>query len=244
MSYPHVCALVLAAGKGTRMRSFLPKALVPLAGRGLTRRMLDALQGAGVSDTIVVVGHRADEVRASLGDACRYALQEQQLGMAHAVAAAREAVGEAAHVMVVVGDSPLLRSESVVALLEHHLSTGAACTFLTATFPEPVPPYARVIRDEAGRLLRCVEERDASEEERAVRELLTSHYVFEARALWSHLDGVPTHPVTGERYLTDIVPLLLEAGERVEVVDIEDHGELVGLNTPEDVAWAEARLHG
>ncbi len=244
MSYPQVCALVLAAGKGTRMRSPLPKALVPLAGRGLTRRMLDALEGAGVTDNIVVVGHRAAEVRAALGDACRYAIQQQQLGMAHAVASAREEVGEARHVMVVVGDSPLLRSASVVALLEHHLKTGAACTFLTASFPEPVPPYARVIRDEQGRLLRCVEERDATVAEKAVRELLTSHYVFEARALWPYLDQVPAHPVTGEHYLTDIVPLLLEARERVEVVDIEDHGELVGLNTPEELAWAEARLRG
>jgi len=239
---PSVVGVVLAAGKGTRMRSPLPKVLVPLAGRALVRHVLDALGEAGVADRVVVVGHRAEEVRAALGPGYRYALQPDPRGMAHAVACAREAVGDAEHVVVTVGDAPLLRATTLRRMLEHHLRTGADCTFLSATFPEPLPPYARVIRDARGRVVHCVEERDATPDQRAIRELLTSQYAFRASALWTHLDEVTPHPVTGERYLTNILPRMLGAGRRVEAVRVDDPAELVGPNTLEEVAWAEKVL--
>jgi len=237
-----VCAVVLAAGKGTRMRSPEPKVLVPVAGRPLVGHLLGALEGAGVRDVVVVIGHRADEVRAALGPRYRYALQSEQRGMAHAVACAREAVGDAEQVVVTVGDAPLLRAATFARMLDHHGRTDAACTFLTSVYPEPLPPYARVIRDPSGRVVHCVEERSATPEQRQVRELLTSQYVFQAEALWAHLGGVAPHPDTGELYLTDIVPLLIAAGRRVEAVVVDDHTELTGPNTLEEVAWAEARL--
>ncbi|MBW2258659.1 MAG: bifunctional UDP-N-acetylglucosamine diphosphorylase/glucosamine-1-phosphate N-acetyltransferase GlmU, partial [Deltaproteobacteria bacterium] len=157
--------------------------------------------------------------------------------MAHAVACARAAVGDAEQVVVTVGDAPLLRPATLHRMLDHHLHTGADCTFLCAVFPEPLPPYARVVRDADGRVVHCVEERDATAEQRAIRELLTSQYVFAASALWAHLDEVTPHPVTGERYLTDIVPRLLAAGLQVEAVRVEDPTELTGPNTLEEVAW-------
>jgi bifunctional N-acetylglucosamine-1-phosphate-uridyltransferase/glucosamine-1-phosphate-acetyltransferase GlmU-like protein len=122
-----------------------------------------------------------------------------------------------------------------------HRDSGAACTFFTATY-DPPPPYARVIRDEGGAVLYCVEERDCDPAQRRVRELLTSHYVFAADALWAHLASVPVHPHTGERYLTDITRTFHEHGLPMEAVPIADAAELTGLNTLDDVAMAERWL--
>lgn len=234
-------AVLLAAGKGTRMRSPLPKPLVPLAGRALVLRLLDAVEGAGVGRPIAVVGHGADQVRAALPPRVETALQEVRDGTASAVACAEAAAAGAPEVFVLVGDSPLLRADSLQALAAHHRSTGAACSFLTATFPVSYP-YARVIRAADGSVLACIEERDCTPEQAELRELLTSHYLFDAAALWRALPTVPRHPETGERYLTDVIAAIREDGGRVEALAIEDWQELVGLNTPEEVAWAEGVL--
>ncbi len=237
-----IAALILAAGRGTRMKSPLPKVLVPVAGRAIAQRLADTLQAAGVSRLCFVVGHRADEVQDALGDGYDYVLQEQQQGMAHAVEMARETLeGQADHVLVTVGDSPLLQPETIRGLVARHLDTGAACTFFTATY-EPPPPYARVIRDADGRVVYCVEERDCTPEQAQVRELLTSHYVFRGSALWEHLESVPVHPVTGERYLTDITRSFARHGLSMEAVPVSDAAELTGLNTLDDVAMAEGWL--
>jgi len=233
-------AVLLAAGKGTRMRSHLPKPLVPLAGRGLTLRLLDAVVAAGIEHPVVVVGHGAEQVRAALPAGTTTAFQAVRDGTASAVDAAREAVADAEHVFVLVGDSPLLQPERLRALYAHHRATSAACTFLTATFPVSYP-YARVMRAPHGEVVACIEERDCTPEQAAIRELLTSHYVFEAEALWSALARVAPHPETGERYLTDVIELIGFEGA-VEALVIDDWRELVGLNTPEDVAWAEGVL--
>lgn len=233
-------AVLLAAGRGTRMRSSLPKPLVPLAGRGLTLRLLDAVQAAGVGHPVVVVGHGADQVRAALPTGTKTALQAVRDGTASAVDAARDAVGDAARVFVLVGDSPLLRPESLRALHAHHSRTSAACSFLTATFPVSYP-YARVMRAPHGEVVACIEERDCTPEQAAIRELLTSHYLFEAEALWSALEQVVPHPETGERYLTDVIEIIGGSGG-IEALSIADWRELVGLNTPEDLAWAEGVL--
>ncbi len=239
---PGIVALILAAGRGTRMKSPLPKVLVPLAGRAIAQRLADNLEAAGVERLCFVVGHRADEVREALGPRYDYVLQQQQLGMAHAVEMARDQLeGRFEHVLVTVGDSPLLQPETIRGLLERHASTGAACTFFTATY-EPPPPYARVIRDGSGRVLYCVEERDCDDDQRLVRELLTSHYVFDARALWAHLASVPVHPLTGERYLTDITRSFHAHGLQMRAVPVDDAAELTGLNTLDDVAMAERWL--
>jgi bifunctional N-acetylglucosamine-1-phosphate-uridyltransferase/glucosamine-1-phosphate-acetyltransferase GlmU-like protein len=238
-------ALILAAGRGTRMKSPEPKVLVPLAGKPIALHLLESLEEAGVSDLHVVVGHRADEVRAALGPRYGYVLQERQLGMAHAVEMARASLqGKAEHLIVTVGDSPLLRPGTIRRLLARHRDTGAACTFFTATY-EPPPPYARVLRGADGRVLYCVEERDCTAEQTRVRELLTSHYVFRSDALWEHLESVPVHPVTGERSLTDITRSFHAHGLGMQAVPLDDPMELAGLNTLEEVEaaarWLEAR---
>jgi bifunctional N-acetylglucosamine-1-phosphate-uridyltransferase/glucosamine-1-phosphate-acetyltransferase GlmU-like protein len=231
-------AIVLAAGQGKRMRSDLPKPLVPVAGEAIIQHLLRAIAHAGVDQVAVVVGHGADEMRAALGPQYPTPLQEVLNGTAHAVDVAHAAIQDAKSVFVFVGDSPLLRADSIRALAERHRATGAGCTFLTSDFEQHFP-YARVIRDQEGRVAACVEERDCTPEQACITEYLTSHFLFDGPALWPILERVKPHPVTGERYLTDVIGLMLDDGHGVEAVSIADWRELVGLNTPEDVAWAE-----
>lgn len=233
--------IILAAGQGKRMRSSLPKPLVPVAGEAILHRLLRAVGEAGIQTISVVVGHGAEEVRAALGPEVHTPLQSTRDGTAHAVSVARSSVEGADLVFVFVGDSPLLSADSICSLAETHLKTRAGCTFLTSSFDKHFP-YARVVRDGSGRVTACVEERDCTAEQALITEYLTSHFVFDGPTLWPLLDRVEPHPITGERYLTDVIDLMLSEGHRVEAVSIEDWRELVGLNTPEDVAWAEAVL--
>ena len=233
--------IVLAAGQGKRMQSNLPKPLVPVAGVAILHHLLRSIEEAGIELVSVVVGHGAEEVRAALSPSIQTPLQETRDGTAHAVSVAHASVEEAKHVFVFVGDSPLLSAGSIQALAETHAATGAGCTFLTSDFAKHFP-YARVVRDGGGRVIACVEERDCSAEQAAITEYLTSHFLFDGPTLWPLLERVSPHPVTGERYLTDVIDLMLAEGHGVEAVAIEDWRELVGLNTPEDVAWAEEVL--
>jgi bifunctional N-acetylglucosamine-1-phosphate-uridyltransferase/glucosamine-1-phosphate-acetyltransferase GlmU-like protein len=225
------------------MRSNLPKPLVRLAEKPLVHHLLEAIQGAGVEHSIVVVGHGASRVRSALGPEFHTALQPVLNGTASAVEAAQEAAGDASEVLVVVGDSPLLTTGSIRRLLEHHRQTDAACSFLTAHFERHFP-YGRVLRGSDGKVSGCVEECQATPEQRRIQEYMSSHYVFNAEALWRTLPRIGAHPESRERYLTDIITLMVRAGERVEAVVIEDWRELVGLNTPEDLAWAQEVLNG
>jgi len=233
--------IILAAGQGKRMQSTLPKPLVPVAGRPILDHLLDAVNDAGIDEVSVVVGHQAEVMRAHLGGSVHTPLQAERNGTAHAVDVARASVQSADEVFVFVGDSPLIRPSSIEQLQEVHRETGAACSFLTASFGQHYP-YARVVRGLDGSVDAVIEERDCTPGQLEINEYLTSHFLFDAEALWRVLDQVRPHPDTGERYLTDTIGLLLAAGERVEAVDIHDWRELVGLNTPEDVAWAEGIL--
>lgn len=234
-------AILLAAGKGTRMGASVPKPLVEVGGQPMIHRLIEAVRGAGVGQIAAVVGHGADQMRAALPDDVATPYQAVRSGTADAVACAEDSVPGAAAVYVLVGDSPLLTSDSLSLLMAHHTASGAACTFLTADFSRPFP-YARVIRDSEGSVLGCIEERDCTPEQAAITEYLTSHYLFDAAALWRTLPEISRHAGTGERYLTDIIALLIDAGQRVEAVVIDDWRQLVGLNTPQDVAWAEGVL--
>lgn len=233
--------LILAAGAGVRMQSELPKPLVPVGGTPILGHLLNSARRAGVDDFSVVVGHGAQQVREFVGSGVRTPLQEKRNGTAHAVWIARQSVQDARRVFVFVGDSPLLSPSSIKRLYQKHKETGAVCSFLTACFGRELP-YARVIRDEEGGVIACVEERDASDEQKSVREYLSSHFLFDADALWEYLPQITPHERTNERYLTDIVGLIIEAGHRVSAVPIENWEELVGLNTPQDVVWAEGHL--
>ncbi len=236
-----VAAVVLAAGKGSRMRSTLPKPLVSVAGRPMVVRLIDSIMAAGIDDIVVVVGHGAEQVRAALPPEVRTVTQDVRDGTAGALDCARHAVADADEVVVFVGDSPLVSAASIRRLVRARRRHGLPAAFLTATFPISLP-YARVIRSVDGRVADCIEEGDCTSEQVAVREYMTSHYAFSGAALWAVLSRVVPHLETGERYLTHVLRLLIADGGRVETVAAERWEELVGLNTPEEVAWAEGVL--
>lgn len=233
-----VHGLILAAGKGSRMNSDLPKPLVELDGKPLLGYLLDGFEAVGLEGVSVVIGHQGELVEKYIGQRGTCHWQRERLGTAHAVECALRDLPSTAHsLLVFVGDSPLLSPATIQKLIDHHFAKGDSCSFLTATFTEHFP-YARVITDEDGQLVKCVEERDASPEELKVREYLSSHFIFDLADLRRLLPKVRPHARTGERYLTDMIDLLLEEGGKVSFCPIEDYRELVGLNTPEDLQKA------
>lgn len=235
-------AIILAAGKGTRMRSHLPKPIVPFKGRPIVSYLIDGFMHAGIEDIYLIVGYGADEVREEIGEDVRYVYQMDQKGTAHAVLQMRNTEAwKDTNVFVFVGDSPLIKSSTIKLLEKHHLDSKASCTFLTADFPIDLP-YARVVKNEAGQLIGCIEEKNASEDQLKIRELLTSHFIFNGNDLFDHLSEIKADKDNGEFYLTDIIDIFLNKGMIVETLKIDSYKELVGLNTPEDIEWAEEVL--
>ncbi|GGK83931.1 bifunctional UDP-N-acetylglucosamine diphosphorylase/glucosamine-1-phosphate N-acetyltransferase GlmU [Mangrovihabitans endophyticus] len=242
---PRRTVVVLAAGEGKRMKSATPKVLHPLLGRTLLGHVLGAAGAAQASRTVVVVGHRAEQVEAHLAEIQPEAtpvLQEQQNGTGHAVRIALDAVPEAEGTVVVLnGDVPLLRPETVASLVAAHEESKASATVLAAQVADPVG-LGRVIRDDAGNLRQIVEERDASPEQRAVREVNAGIYAFDVAALRTALGKLSTDNDQGEEYLTDVFGLLAEVGQPVGVFVAADPDETLGCNDRAELAALRALL--
>jgi bifunctional UDP-N-acetylglucosamine pyrophosphorylase/glucosamine-1-phosphate N-acetyltransferase len=225
--------VVLAAGEGKRMKSALPKMLHPLLGRTLLGHALAATGGLAAERTVVVVGHGAEQVKAHLAEVAPAAipvLQAEQHGTGHAVRTALDAVPEATGAVVVIsGDVPLLRPETVDGLVAAHEAAGAAATVLAAEVTDPTG-LGRIVRDGDGRLERIVEERDATPAERAIREINGGSYVFDATRLRAALAKLSSDNDQGEEYLTDVFGLLVGAGEPVGVHVAGDATETLGCN--------------
>ncbi len=239
-------AIVLAAGKGTRMKSELPKVLIPVAGRPMIDYVLDVLDRAGISETIVVVGYRADLVRAHLADRPRVSFVEQteQLGTGHAVMVCRERLAEhSGVVLVVTGDSPLLQQASVETLLHQYELRQSACLLGTIRKENPTG-LGRIVRDAQGRFARIVEEKDATPEQRTITEVNMSTYAFECRELLRVLAEIKPTNAQGEYYLTDCPALLAQGGKAVEALPILKPIEALSINTVDELAAVEAALHG
>lgn len=229
-------AVILAAGKSTRMKSRTPKPLHPVCGLPLTRHVADACARAGVSRRVVVVGYQADAVRDGLGDDLEYAVQVEQRGSGHAAQAAMESLaGFDGDVLVLAGDVPLLTHETLAALMDCHRATNAAATLLTAFLDDPTG-YGRIVRKEDGSVARIVEHRDASPEERAIKEWNPSIYCFQAAALRSALPRIQPNNVQGELYLTDAIGILAADGARIEAMPVKDSREVLGVNTRVELA--------
>lgn len=236
-------AVVLAAGKGTRMGSDLPKVVHEAAGRPLVRWVVDALREAGIGDIIVVVGHRAELVEASLADVpgLSFAMQRQQRGTGDAVAAAtadieaKLSADRRRPVVIVCGDSPMLRPESVRGLLGEFAASKASCLVGTAVTADP-QGLGRIVRDQAGRFLRIVEQKDATPAEREIREVNMSTYVFAAEDLLLALSRLDNTNASGEYYLTDCPGILLGDGRLVDALACLDPSETLSVNTPEQLA--------
>ncbi len=237
-----VVAIVLAAGKGTRMNSELAKVLHPLLGRPLLAYPLAACRDAGVGRIVAVVGHQADRVREALAAPdLAFALQAEQRGTGHAVSVARDALhGFSGTALILCGDVPLLRPETLVLLADRHRASGDRVTVLSM---EPADPtgYGRLVRDGDGRLRAIVEERDADGAQRAVREVNTGTYAVDVPWLWDAVAGLAADNSQGEYYLTDIVAAAAREGRAGSVL-LEDPDEVMGINSRVHLAEAGAVL--
>ena len=224
--------VILAAGEGKRMRSRHPKVLHRLCGRPLIGYPLRIARA--LADRIVlVVGREADGVRRAAGAGVEFVEQTERLGTGHALSQAHAVCGEGA-IVVLPGDTPLLSEGTLTRLIHHHVKTGAAATLLTAVVDRPAG-YGRVLR-QRGRVQGIVEDRDATDDQKKIREINTSVYCFDARQLWPALAKVRVNNEQGEYYLTDVIGILARAGGRVEAVTTNDPVECLGVNDRQQLA--------
>jgi UDP-N-acetylglucosamine diphosphorylase/glucosamine-1-phosphate N-acetyltransferase len=240
-----VSAIILAAGKGTRMKSDLPKVLHEVSGRPMLAYVLDACQAAGCQSPIVVIGHDAPRVRrtfASLDRRVQWVEQTQQLGTGHAVMMCQAALASAqGPVLVLAGDGPLVRAETLRNLLAAHARSGAACTLATSILDDPAR-YGRIVRDGKGELSAIVEYLDATAQQRQIREVNVSLYCFDAAALRNVLPRLTNDNAKKEYYLTDALSLLRQGGAKVQALPAVPADEVLSINTPEELAQVEQIL--
>ena len=229
--------VVLAAGKGTRMRSDRSKVLHRLAGRPLIDHVLDATAPLAPASVTVVVGHQAEAVQAALaGRPCQFALQEPQIGTGHALLQTEQALtGADGDVLLLSGDVPLLRAETIAGLIEAHRAADAAATVLTAEV-NPPDGYGRIVRDAGGRITRIVEHRDATDEERTIREINSGIYAFELAPLFEALRRIGSSNAQGEYYLPDLIALYTQQGLTVETMTLPNANEIKGVNSRVELA--------
>ncbi len=234
-----VSAVILAAGQGTRMKSKRPKVLHPVAGEPMIKHVVRAVSGLHPHRLVAVVGYGAKEVRRALGDEYLYVEQEEQLGTGHALLQARQLLEDKGDIVLVLfGDHPLITTKSLRQILEEHEKEGAAITILTFHPPDPTG-YGRIRRDRVGQVVGIIEEAAASEEEKRVGEVNDGVLCFREGWLWPHLEKIEPG-AKGEYYLTDLLALAVEEGERVLALSPEDEEEARGVNSRIDLAWAEA----
>ena len=238
-------AVVLAAGKGTRLMSEqfqLPKVLREANGRPLLGYVLENISYIDKKDTVIVIGYMGDKVREFAGDEYNFAVQSEQKGTGHAVMMTRELLeGYDGDILILYGDMPLFKAETYRGICEKHAESGAALTLLTAVIDEP-PAYGRILRGADGSITDIVEEKDATPEQRLIKELNVGVYVVKGSELFGALDKVGNNNKQGEYYLTDLPKILISEGKRVESYTTYDTNEIVGVNTIEELEFCEKHL--
>jgi len=236
---PLIDAVVLAAGKGTRMNSDLPKVLHEIAGRPLLEHVLATVSAAGIDHTVIVVGHKAELVQEPCGQTgLDFVLQEPQLGTGHAVQMAVPSLREGGYCVVLAGDVPLLKVATLKRLVQASMTSGAAAVVLTCVVDDAAA-YGRIIKDESGRVQKIVEARDASPAELAIGEYNTGVFCFRTEQLIEALANLTTDNQQGEYYLTDTVAYLVAQGRPVGAVVTDDPDEVVGINTISELGAVE-----
>lgn len=234
--------VILAAGKGTRMKSKLPKVLHKAGGKPMLMHVLDAAKAAGAKRNIVVTGFGGDMVREAVGDRAECVTQTEQLGTGHAVLQTRELLkDEQGVVMVLCGDTPLLTGELLRKLYDEHVAAGAKATVLTAIMPDATG-YGRIIRGADGSVQKIVEHKDATEAERQVREVNSGIYCFDVQAMFAALEQVTNDNAQGEYYLPDVLGILRNQGEKIWAVAADDYESTLGINSRLQLSGAEKIL--
>ena len=236
----NLTAVILAAGKGTRMKSKLPKVLHKVGGHPMLEHVMDAAEAAGCHDNVVVIGHGAELVRELVGDRARIALQAEQLGTGHAVLQAADTLKDfTGTVMILCGDTPLLEAEELEKFYAEHVKSGAAATVMSALMDDPFG-YGRILRDANGDVAGIVEQKDASEEQKQIKEINTGNYCVEAPLLFEVLRTLGNNNAQGEYYLTDVLAKLRAMGKKVGGVITADSEMIMGVNSRRQLAEAES----
>jgi bifunctional UDP-N-acetylglucosamine pyrophosphorylase/glucosamine-1-phosphate N-acetyltransferase len=240
-----IAAVILAAGEGKRMKSGLAKVLHTIRGTPMIRHVVSAVRGVSPDRIVAVVGHQAEAVMRELeGEGIEFALQRERLGTGHAVMQTRPLLGQFDGTLIVLtGDTPLLTRETLRSLVEYHRGRGASATVLSAVLDDAAG-YGRIVRDQAGDLLRIVEHKDATEQELLIREINSGIFCFEREALYPALERVDRRNVQGEYYLTDVMEILRRGGQRTAVHGCPRPGEVIGVNDLDQLAQAERILGG
>lgn len=245
----HVEIIILAGGKGTRMESDGPKALVKLKGKPFLRHVTDTLKKLDLPrNPIIVIGYMAEDVATEMGDHFRYAKQHEQLGSGHAVLSAKS-VTHPEHTTVFVSytDHPLLKAETIRKIIDRQQETGSVIVMGTAVVPDFLEwranfeKFARIKRDSQGNLIGLVEYKDASEEERALTEVNPAYFAFDADWMWANLEHIGNNNAQKEYYLTELVNIALSQGKRIETVQI-DPKEALGANSKAELEVLESLI--
>jgi len=235
--------VILAAGKGKRMQSDLPKALSPLKGKYMIKHVIESISEIHDEKPYAIVGHMAELVQKELGDLCFYILQKDQLGTGHAVSCAKGDCEDAEDIVVLSGDQPFIKAETIKNLIEKHLESDAKMTFTTTVLPNfegwrnSFIAFGRILRKN-GEVIGIREFRDATEEERQITEVNAGCYIFNAKWLWKNLEKIKNENAQKEYYLTDLFKIASENGDKIETIKIEPH-EALGANTKEELGILE-----
>ena len=212
------------------MKSKMPKVLHKVCGKPLSKWVIDASKAAGADKVCAVVGHKAETVKEVLGDVCEFALQAEQKGTGHAVMQAIDVIKNSkGEVVILNGDTPLITAETIKKAIEYHKNNGNQATVITAILDDATG-YGRIVRDNDGSVLKIVEQKDASEEEKKINEVNSGMYVFDAQSLVYALDKITPNNAQGEYYLTDTLEILLSAGKKIGGYAISDNDEIRGIN--------------
>lgn len=233
-------SVILAAGMGTRMKSKMPKVLHRVCGKPLTKWVIDASKEAGADSVVTIIGHGADMVRETLDGMSEFAIQAEQKGTGHAVMQAADFIKNVrGSVVILNGDTPLITADTIKKAVEYNAKKGEQATVITAILPDATG-YGRIVRDSQGGVLKIVEQKDASDEEKKINEVNSGMYVFDAQSLFYALGEIKPNNAQGEYYLTDTLEILLKAGKKVGAYAIEDNDEIRGINDRVQLSEAEA----
>ena len=237
-----LATITLAAGKGTRMKSELPKVLHKVAGKTMVQHAVDTVEQLEPVHNIAVVGYKAEQVKKKTAGEIEFVLQEEQLGTGHAVKQTQNLLADfSGTVLVIYGDTPLLTAETLNQLVTTHHQKSAAATILTAEIDDPTG-YGRIVRNEKGQVVKIVEEKDTTEAEAKIKEINTGICCFDSELLWSALEKITPDNAQGEYYLTDVPGILAQEEKLVTAVVTDNREETVGVNTKKHLARAESIL--
>ncbi|TYQ14611.1 UNVERIFIED_CONTAM: UDP-N-acetylglucosamine pyrophosphorylase /glucosamine-1-phosphate N-acetyltransferase [Acetivibrio alkalicellulosi] len=226
----HLMAIILAAGEGKRMKSKKTKILHEICGMPMVQWVYQSVKGAGVDEVVLVIGRNAEQVKECMGEKVSYAMQEKQLGTGHAVIMAQEFLQKKeGQVLILYGDMPLITSEAILSAVNYHKQNNNSVTIITSDFDDP-SGYGRIVRDDHGNVLKIVEDRDASEEQKKIREINSGIYCFDINSLREGLKELDNKNDQGEYYLTDTIEIIIGKGKKAGAVKIMNKDELAGIN--------------